>query len=226
MSLKYALKLHKVQNIVDERIFPLVCGVLGFFKRKGELPKHPKRILFIRFSGLGDAIQSLPTIKRLHERYPRAKITVLCVPRNREAFQNQKFISGVKVMGRKDMLFSMPFYAIRSFRSFDLCIDTETGFRLAAILSFFLSKRTVGFSYKEGDWLYDVSIKANAAEHGVPRLAHLLMARVAKGESGGTNRAVAPKRLQNRAHRPVFRLNNCKRRNGRACRPDKCLRFL
>ena len=173
-SLKYALKLHKAQNFVDERIFPLVCGLLGFFKRKGELPQHPGRILFIRFSGLGDAIQSLPTIKRLHERYPHAKITVLCVPRNKEAFQLHGFISETKVMGRKDVLLPMPLYALTHFRSFDLCIDSEEGFRLAAILSFFLSKRTIGFSYREGNWLYDAKVLANSAEHGVPRLAHLL----------------------------------------------------
>lgn len=174
MSLKYALGLHKAQNFIDDRVFPAVCGFLGFFKRKGGLPEQPNRILVIRFSGLGDAIQSLPMIKRLKESYPRAKITVLCVPRNREAFQNQKFISEAKAMGRKDLFLAMPLYMLGNLRAFDLCIDTEESFKLAAILSFFLSRRTIGFSYREGDRLYDVSVRGNPAEHGVPRLARLL----------------------------------------------------
>lgn len=174
MSLKYKLGLHKAQNAADEYLFPPFCSFLSLLKHKGELPEKPKRILFIRFSGLGDAIQSLPAIKRLHERFPKAKITVLCVPRNKEAFQHQKFIDGVKVMGRRSLLFSLPLYIIRNPQSFDLCIDTEEGFRLAAILSFYLSKRTIGFSYKEGDMLYDASVKGDPSEHGVLRLARLL----------------------------------------------------
>lgn len=174
MSLKYALRLHKAQNFADEHLFPPFCALLGAIKRKGELPEKPKRILFIRFSGLGDAIQSLPAIKRLHERYPQAKITVLCVNRNKEAFQHQPFISDVKVMGRGSLLFSLPLYVLRNSRSFDLCIDSEEGFRLAAILSFFLSKRTVGFSYKEGDMLYDESVDDDWNQHVVIRFARLL----------------------------------------------------
>jgi len=175
MSLKYALRLHKAQNAADEHLFPLFCRFLSLFKRKGGLPEKPKRILFIRFSGLGDAIQSLPTIKRLKEKFPRASIAVLCVPRNKEAFQHQKLIDDVLVMARSSMPLSIPLYILRNFRSFDLCIDTEEGFRLAAMLSFFLSKRTIGFSYKEGNMLYDASVKGDESEHGVTRLAKLLL---------------------------------------------------
>lgn len=173
MSLKYALRFHKAQNFVDGSVLPAVCSVLSLFKRKGGLPKQPSSVLFIRFSGLGDAILALPAIRRLKEKFPSAKIAVLCLPRNKEAFERQPFISST-VLFRRSSLLALPFFLLRNFRSYDLCIDSEEGFRLAAILSFFLSKRTIGFAYREGKLLHDASVSAPAKEHGVLRLARLL----------------------------------------------------
>ena len=173
MALKHTLKLYKAQNFVDGRILPLVCRFLSLFKRKGELPKQPKRILFIRFSGLGDAILALPTIKRLKEKFPKSQIDVLCLPRNKEAFEHQPFIPKT-ILFKRSSLPALPFFLLRNFRRYELCIDSEEGFRLAAILSFFLSNRTIGFSYKEGKMLHDASVSAPAGKHGAIRLAHLL----------------------------------------------------
>ena len=172
--MKYALRFYAIQNFLDGKIFPLACRLLSFFKRKGQLPDAPKRILFIGFSGLGDGIQMLPIIKRLKERYPGSRITVVCLPRNMDAFEHQPFIHDRFILSRASLFFRLPLYILRNFRAYDLCVDAEANFRLAAIISFFLSKRTVGFSYKEGDWFYDASVKADETAHGLVQLASLL----------------------------------------------------
>lgn len=174
MNWKYALQLYRLQNFLDEHVFPLLVCVLALFKRPGPLPSSPHRLLVIRFSGLGDAVASLPMMERFQKAYPRAQLDVLCIPRNAAAFYHQSFIHEIHVLDRKGLLLNLPFFLLSHWRAYDICIDTEHGFRLAAILSFFLSRRTIGFHYNPGHRLYDASVDSVPGLHGVPNLMRLL----------------------------------------------------
>lgn len=49
-------------------------------------------ILVIKLCCLGDGVLALPAIRALKQRYPAARLTMICTPRNTEAFRGQEFI--------------------------------------------------------------------------------------------------------------------------------------
>lgn len=49
-------------------------------------------ILVIKLCCLGDGVLALPAIRALKTRYPAARLTMVCTPRNTEAFRGQEFI--------------------------------------------------------------------------------------------------------------------------------------
>ena len=108
---------------------------------------------------MGEAILILPMIKRLKKKYPDSKITILVRKRTVEVFENQPFIDEI-------IIFS-PLKLFKLIKKFDLCIDSEPHFNISAILSFFLSKQSIGFSHGKRAKLYDIQIDYNDQQHSV-----------------------------------------------------------
>ena len=159
-----------IERFIEKKLLPFICVILSLFKRKQPLPPNPERILAIRFWGLGETILTLPMLKALKEARPEARITVLCTPRNADAFFGQPFVDEFRTIWTP----SLPILILANFRKYDLAVDTEPHFAISAILSFFLAKRSIGFDYGSRARLYDVNVHYNDLQHVVHTFCDLL----------------------------------------------------
>lgn len=79
-----------------------------------------RSILVLKLCCLGDGILALPAIRALKEEYPEASVTVVCTPRNKDAFVGQPFIDRVEVLqltgfgGVKEVLLKGPVQFLRA----------------------------------------------------------------------------------------------------------------
>lgn len=157
------------ERFVEKKVLPLFCRLLALFKRKRPLAE-PESILVLRFWGVGETILTLPMLKALREAKPRARITVLCTPRNSDVFFAQPFIDECRQVWTP----SLPLLALSSLGKYDLAIDTEPHFAVSAILAFFMGKRSIGFDYGERAKLYDANVRYNDRQHVVYTFCDLL----------------------------------------------------
>lgn len=161
---------YALERFIEKKVLPFFCLLLSFLKRKKPLEQEPKSIVIMRFWALGESILVLPMIEALRKARPNARITVLCTPRNAEVFRDQPSIDECKVIWSS----SIPLVVLTNFRKFDLSIDTEPHFALSAILSFFLSRRAIGYDYGKRALLYDVNVPYDDKKHAVFAICDLL----------------------------------------------------
>lgn len=159
-----------IERIIDKKILPLIIFFILFFKKENEIPKNIKKILVIRLWSLGESILTLPMLKELRKHYPHAEITVLCTKSNEAVFKNQKFINIIKSIWTPHIV---PFI-FSNFKKYDVAIDTEPHFNISAILAFFLSKYSVGYSHSLRSKLYDFHVDYNDKQHIVFTICDLL----------------------------------------------------
>jgi heptosyltransferase-2 len=159
-----------IERFIEKKLLPFICIILGFFKSKRPLVQNPERIIVMRFWGLGETILTLPMLKALRGAKPRARITVLCTPRNADAFFGQPFVDELRIIWTP----SLPLLILANFRKYDLAIDTEPHFAVSAILSFFVARRSIGFDYGSRARLYDVNVHYNDRQHVVHTFCDLL----------------------------------------------------
>ena len=153
----------KLAKITDKYLILILCyflSILKIFKAK----KKIKNIAIIRFWSLGESILTLPMIKRIKEKYPNSKITVICTTQNKILFENQEFIDEIKTFNLK--LFLM-------FKKFDLAIDTEPFMNLGSFFSFWLAKNSIGYKQKKAAFLYTKKIKFNDKIHSADNFIKL-----------------------------------------------------
>lgn len=138
---------------VDKYIGPFLDLLLWPFKCRGKLRK-PKRILIVRLWAIGESILTLPMIKALKERFPNAKIDVLV----RDKAYKQVFYKNEDI----DTLVYWKFSNLtKKFHAYDLAIDTEPYLNISAISSFFMAKKSIGFSHGFRALLYNKKIRYN-----------------------------------------------------------------
>ncbi|MHC1698136.1 MAG: glycosyltransferase family 9 protein [Geobacteraceae bacterium] len=89
----------------------------------------PRKLLFIRPGGIGDAVLLLRAVQAVKDRYPLCRITVLAEKRNAAIFSFSSAISRVLLYDRLPDLLA----AIRG--GFDVVIDTEQWHRLSAVIA-------------------------------------------------------------------------------------------
>ncbi|HYW35430.1 MAG TPA: glycosyltransferase family 9 protein [Balneolaceae bacterium] len=127
---------------------PLVF-FLSFFRKKRSLPqKEPiaQRPIFIKMSGIGDSILTLPIIRELKETNPDINITVICGKNNREVFKNLLVNNAIDKLIYIDvgrLVFNWVYlwqkiYELGTGR-YDYCIDFDPWSRISALLSFWVS---------------------------------------------------------------------------------------
>lgn len=133
-----------------------------------------RSILVIKLCCLGDGVLALPAVRALKNRYPRARLTVVCTPRNTEAFRGLEFIdecvelplTGLEGLGellRAGMgAFRTAVAAGRACRP-QLAVDLDLYYKVTPILAF-LSGATVraGFDTEGKD-------RAALFTHSAPR---------------------------------------------------------
>lgn len=104
---------------------------------------HPKKILFIQLSALGDTILAMPTLRALRQSYPQAEITFLTSSTNLSYLEECPYVD-------KRILFRFPLYQLIQIlrrERYDWVIDLEHWSRFSVFLAYATSAhRRVGFS--------------------------------------------------------------------------------
>ena len=113
--------------IYGKRMFP--CG-----KESAQI----KKILVVRFFGFGNLVLAFPTIKKISELFPDAKICLLTINKNKHLYDAVDFVDKtvyINVYSVKDFVFSLlrVFFYLRR-EKFDMAVD----FEIFAYISTFL----------------------------------------------------------------------------------------
>ena len=117
-----------------------------------------KRILIIKLWAIGESILTLPLIKAIKKKYPKARIDVLCRDRVKAVYTGNKDITEVRSAEFLDLL------RLKK-RSYDVAIDCEPYLNISALYSWWLGKRRIGFSHGIRSLLYTSTVKYNDEQH-------------------------------------------------------------
>jgi len=158
----------------------VVLGIINLFKNK-DIPKreNTKNILIIQLWGIGETILTVPAIKALKERYPKTAIDVLCTPRNKEIYFNYPFISKLNIV--KLNPFSLKLFILKNWKKYNIVIDMEEYLNTSAIMSFYIGKRTIGYSHGARSLTYSKKVKYNDKQHTSKTFFDLVKALGVKG---------------------------------------------
>lgn len=128
---------------------PLVAGTARLIGRFGTttLAGAPREILLVKFCCMGDAVLVVPSLRALKQRFPDARVTMLCTPRTLPIFHGSRDLDEVKVFrltGSKGLgefvTAGIPALVrtLRDLRShrFDAIIDFDNYYNLTTFLGF------------------------------------------------------------------------------------------
>jgi len=143
----------------------------------------PRRILVVKFFGLGSILLATPMVRRLRECFPRAAITILTFGENREiasrlpVFDQARLIRS-NVVGAfvSDTLAAM--WDIWRGR-YDLILDLEFfSYYSAFLCGLNLRRRSLGFAAikRVREWMYDDLVSYEGGEHIVDKFNQFLPA--------------------------------------------------
>lgn len=137
---------------LDKTLFQvifLLSILLERLKRKTKPEYFPKILgnayfLVIRPGGIGDGLMSIAFLKALRKAFPNGKITLLCVQKNRAAFQQLDLYDDLIVLDKGSDIFKN----IRGLLSqkYDVVFDLEPFRKISAVISYFTGALTrIGF---------------------------------------------------------------------------------
>ena len=141
---------------LDRYVGILICFFLGMINQLIELflPENSlvtvKKILLVKFWGIGNIVLLLPVMKAVRERYPNAKIIFLTLHTNRELFEDNPYIDQAIFIDVRNLfrIFSSlvtNFWGLWRAR-IDLALDFEQFARISTIFIFLIrAKQRIGF---------------------------------------------------------------------------------
>ena len=163
----------KTIKFLDRYLGSLICSILSFSKlfysRKGIKTKN---ILIIQLWGIGESVLTLPAIKTLRKKFPKANIDVLLTERNKDVYFENKDLN--KIIPVKLNPLSIKKFIFKNYKKYDLTIDMEEYLNISSIISFFIGKKRIGFSHNIRSMIYTDSIKYNDGQHASQTFADLL----------------------------------------------------
>ncbi len=127
-----------------------------------------RKILFIRAWALGATILTIPTLKELRKRYPKADIEVLTIN------TGEVFRRSCKNIHVSKLNISWVLRKLFKPKSYDLVIDTEDFSNISALIARYLGRISIGFGYLSRGKAYNYSIKFNDKQHYVYVFMELL----------------------------------------------------
>lgn len=129
---------------------------------------EPRSILFLRVDRIGDMILSLPALRSLKRRFPRARITVLASPANRALVRRDPSVDEVLVLksGRLRLPRLVALLPALRRRRFDWVLDPFPAEEpIPVLLALFCgARRRIGFGGTVRSRLYDAALPQPAAE--------------------------------------------------------------
>jgi len=133
---------------------------------------RPRRVLAIKFYGLGNIVMALPVVQALSEAAPEAEIDFLTLEENRPLLERSGLVYraiGVTLEDYRAFLASL-WHALRTVRArrYDLVIDFEQFVKLSAIIAFLSgAPGRIGFNTdgQRRGWLYPIRVVYTDSEH-------------------------------------------------------------
>ena len=75
---------------------PVVILLALFTRKKRRIPiQNIQNILFIKLAAIGDAILLIPTLRKLKESFPDAKLTFMCSDINKEIIEKIPYVDSI-----------------------------------------------------------------------------------------------------------------------------------
>ena len=141
---------------IDRYVGVFLCWVVGLplylaSRQKEPLPGEPKRILVIKFFGLGSIVLATPALSALRERYPAAQIEFLSFEGNRELLERYSIVDAVHIVrtssARKFLRDTYSVVRTLRGRRFDVVFDFEFFSKYSTLISTLTrSRHRIGFS--------------------------------------------------------------------------------
>ena len=156
----------KLQKVVDRYIGFVLCHLFGIFVRNKPVSEHPQSIAIVKLWAVGESILVLPMLRLLRETYPDATIDVWCRTRNKDVFN----LSGVSVYTIESNSLTL----MQRFRRYDVVLDCEPFLNISALITWWMSKVSIGFSNQTRSRLYNVKVPYNDNQHVVLTYCDLL----------------------------------------------------
>ncbi len=142
-------------RFLDKYIGIPICLILKLsdWHRKYPLDiKNPKKILLIKFWGMGSIILSSPLLRALREKFPESKIYYSTDSKNKGLYDNNLLIDYFSYVDIKNVVSSFSLLKLAldlRKEKFDIVIDLEQFSRTSAIISYLTgAKVRVGFDTK------------------------------------------------------------------------------
>ena len=144
-------------RMIDTYIGNLILFLLPQNKKLN----NGKNILIIRLWTLGESLLTLPMIKKLKEE--GYNINILVTDRSKSVFENVNFIDDI--INLKNI-----FSIIKNLNKYDIAIDTEPYLKISSIISWWLSKFSIGWDNRK----YSINLKYNDKIHTVNNFCRLI----------------------------------------------------
>ncbi len=131
-----------------------------------------KKILIVRFFGFGNLVLAFPTIKKISELFPDAKICLLTINKNKHLYDAVDFVDKtvyINVYSVKDFVFSLlrVFFYLRR-EKFDMAVDFEIYAYISTFIIYMCGiKKRVGYRMKGylRSPLYTTAVEYNDNQH-------------------------------------------------------------
>ncbi len=162
------LKKFRLQRNIDDLVGPILSYFLLSIKRRRKIPEKIRKVCVIKLSGIGDAILTLPLLKKLKEK--GKKVLVIAGNENACVYQNQPFIEELITFDIKKInpIRIMRFIRKMKAKKIDVVIGTSQTAHFSAIVSCLIGKFCIGFSNPKTparNKLYDMLIMLNPKRH-------------------------------------------------------------
>ena len=161
---------------IDSKVGSVACKYLYYYDRfralfppLRRLDEGIHRILIIKFWGIGNLVQASPTMRRIRQLYPKAKIVFLTLEQNKGVYENSGLYDEViylRLTTARDFTRELlrMFFLLRSY-AFDVIIDMEPLVHFAELISFYVGTRTVGYSVPGRKSLFSMPVEFREDEH-------------------------------------------------------------
>jgi ADP-heptose:LPS heptosyltransferase len=174
----------KLVRIIDYYLgIPLIQFLRLFKLKKNKIGNsfNPKKILIIKFFGLGNIILASPVLYFLKKKFPEAEIHYLTLSNNEGVLENYKeYVSKPIYLELKGA--GIPFQSFSLFKNlrkekYDLVMDLDQFSRYSAIVSSLLgAKISIGYKTKgaKRHYIYDAIMEYKADRHVTDEFVNML----------------------------------------------------
>ena len=163
-------------RLIDSRVGQVVCNYLYYYDKFRALfpplrrPEGISRILVIKFWGIGNLVQTSPTMRGIRNKFPDAKIVFLTLDQNKGIYENSGLYDEaiyLRLTTAWDFmreLFSL-FFILRSY-NFDLIINLEPLVYFGELISFYVGVgHRVGFAVPGRKTLFTKPVEFREDDH-------------------------------------------------------------